>query len=357
MMERLKKLQQHIQTSGFDAFFVRSEQNITYLTGFKGDASRLVVAGDKAILITDGRYTEQARNECNAGVQVLNWKDDLRYHHYTYCQLMKELGVTKLIFEGDRISYAEFRQLEKCELLKLQSEEGIVESFRKVKSKDEIKCLKKAGQISDRALMRVQEIIKPGVSELDVVAELEYQLKKCGAHGLSFNTMVLFGERSSLLHGKPTSKKLKNGEHILFDYGAEYMGYHADISRLMVMGKADEVQKEIHNIVNSAGLSAMEILKDGVSVSDVDTLIRSHIPKKYTSHFYPGIGHGVGLEIHEQPFIKPNSGEYISEGMVITIEPGLYIPTWGGMREEDSILISKTSCESLNKFPRDLIQL
>lgn len=356
-MNRLRKIQDYLVKEGFDAFFVRSEQNITYLTGFKGDSSRLLVTTNRVILITDGRYTEQAQNECDEIVEVVTWLQDLRYSQKTYSYYLNELEVKRLIFEGDRISYTEYNELVKCNLSNLQSKSSLVEELRKIKSDAEIRCLREAGRISDMALQNILTIIKPGLTELDIVAELEYQLKKCGAHELSFETMVLFGERSSLLHGQPGNRELQMGEHILFDFGAEYEGYHADMSRLIVLGKANNKQKEIHNIVNTAGLKASEILMDGVSADAIDSLVRSVIPKEYIKYYYPGIGHGVGLEIHEQPFIKQNSPETISENMVITIEPGLYIPGWGGMRVEDSILVKKTSCESLNAFSRELVEI
>lgn len=356
-MNRIQKLKKYLLTHNFDSFFVTNEQNITYLTGFKGDSSRLIVTQDRTLLITDGRYVEQANNECDKDIEVVTWLKDIRYNHATYSHFLCQLGVSYLAFEGHRITYSEYQELEKCDVSSCSSVSGVIENFRKIKDVEEIDNLKKAGSISDKALMNVIPAIVEGISELDLVAELEYQLKKCGAHALSFETMVLFGERSSLLHGKPGANKLKHGEHILFDFGAEYNGYHADMSRVFTLGKATKKQKEIYNIVNNVGLQVADMLKHGLQSLEVDDFVRSQIPEKYIEYYYPGIGHGVGLEIHEFPFIKQNAKDLIEEDMVITIEPGLYIPKWGGMRAEDSILIRKNTCISLNNFSRDLIEL
>lgn len=353
-MERLKRVLEILESNKIEAFFISSQQNITYITGFTGDSSRLLISSQKVYLITDGRYVEQAQKECDNSIEVITWIEDYRYHHKTYGFIANSLGVSELCFEGNGLVYNEYVELSKINGVSLKAQEGIIEPLRMVKSKNEIEHLKRAGEISDVALEQTVKYIKPNVSEMDIVAELEYRLKKNGADNISFETMVLFGERSSLLHGKPGTRKLKLGDIILFDFGALYQGYHADISRVFVCGKASKEQLKVHDMVNHAGLKVAESLQSGISTLTINKLVREQIQEEYLQYLYPGIGHGTGLEIHELPFIKPNEESILKEGMIITIEPGLYIPNWGGMRNEDSILITKDGCEPLNKFNRDL---
>lgn len=356
-MSNLIKVYKELESAGLDGLFVSSEENIRYLTGFTGEASRLLITAKKTYLITDGRYTEQAQNECGEEVEVFNWIDDRRYQKATYEYLCKKSGIGRLAFEGSYLCYREFFELQKIESLTMQDSSGIIEQFRLIKTPAEIDNLRKAAEISDASLEQIMSVIKPGVSELDLVAELEYAIKKNGAGNISFETMVLFGERTSLLHGKPGRRKLKPGDIILFDFGALYQGYHADISRVLVCGRATDKQLKIHNLVNQAGLMAMDALQDNVSVDDIDRIVRESLPHDFIQYYYPGMGHGTGLQIHEPPFIKQGGQDQIKAGMVITIEPGLYIPGWGGMRVEDSILIKETGCEPLNKFDRNLISV
>ena len=356
-MENLKKVVNELELLELDGIFISSEENITYLSGFTGDSSRLLITTQGSYLITDGRYQEQAEKECEEDIQVFTWIEDNRYQSQTYGHLCTQCGVMKLGFEGSNLCFSEYAELQKMEFVQLQNCQGLVEQFRMVKSPHEIGCLRKAAALSDNSLEAIVDVIKPGVSELDLVAELEYAIKKSGADDISFETMVLFGERSSLLHGKPGSRKLKEGDTLLFDFGALYQGYHADISRVFVCGKAGDEQKKVHQVVNRAGLLVQDVLADTVSTAEVDRIVRDSIPKEYIGYFYPGIGHGTGLQIHEQPFIKQGADDTLKSGMVITIEPGLYIPGWGGMRVEDSILIKENGCEPLNKFSRNLIEI
>ncbi|MCW3805376.1 M24 family metallopeptidase [Plebeiibacterium marinum] len=351
------KVLNKLEQLNLDALFVSSEENIRYLTGFTGDSSRLLITPDGSYLITDGRYREQAEQECGTGIQVFTWIKDQRYQALTYWYLCTQSRVQRLGFEGGNLSFSEYEELQKIESVLLQNCNGVVEEFRQVKSAVEIDCLRKAASLSDESLESIVGFIKPGVSELDLVAELEYAIKRSGADDISFETMILFGERTSLLHGKPGSRKLKEGDTILFDFGALYKGYHADISRVFVCGKASEEQKKVHQIVNTAGLGVLDVLRNGGSTAEVDRVVRNAIPKDYLEYFYPGIGHGTGLQIHEEPFIKQGNNEELRSGMVLTIEPGLYIPGWGGMREEDSILIHDKGCDPLNKFSRDLLEI
>ena len=356
-MNRIEELRKVLSQYNIDALFVKSESNITYLSGFTGGSSRLIISSDDAVLITDGRYLEQALKECSEDISVVSWLNDERYSHKTYGHVLRNLCAINLGFQSNELTFSEYTELNKLERIELNPLSGIVEPLRQIKSVEEIKKLRTACEISDKALNDTLKIINPGISELELTAELEYNLKINGAENISFDTIVLFGERTSLLHGKPSGRKLEAGDIILFDFGALYQGYHADISRVMMCAKANSKQREMYNIVDKIGINAMNELKSGISAKTIATKTFELIPKEYQKFFYPGMGHGVGLQIHENPFIKYDSEDMILKNMVLTIEPGLYIPGWGGMRIEDTVLITENSCEPLNQFDRRLLEL
>jgi Xaa-Pro aminopeptidase len=308
--------------------------------------------------MTDGRYTEQAAKECYPGVEVFKWIDNKRYAVETYQYIMDVSGIKKIGYEENIISVAEFETVKKSlgEPLLIACS-GIVETLRQQKSEDEITNLRTASEISDRALELTIPYIKPGVSELELAARLEFFLKSNGADNLSFDTLIISGARTSLLHGKPSNKPIEPGDLILFDFGALYKGYHADISRTLALGKATSEQKEVHGIIRKAQADAVASLKPGISCKVPDNAVREVIPEKYINHYYPGLGHGVGLQIHEEPFLGQAYDYTLAQNMTITIEPGIYIPGWGGIRIEDSVVIRETGAESLNHFPRDLMEL
>lgn len=354
-MTRIDKLYTILDAENIDGFFISSVPNITYLTGFTGDSSRLLVSRSRCILITDGRYTEQAANECYLGVEVFKWIDNKRYAIDTYAHLVRECEVKKLAFEGDILTFNEFEVLKNGLVnVELVSLSGITEGIRQVKDSGEIANLRRACAITDKALADTLPFIKTGVSEIEIAARLEYNMRMKGAEGLSFETIVLSGPKTSLLHGHPGERKLEKGDWLLFDYGALYKGYHADSSRAFIIGEADAQQKELYSVVQQAQTAAVKVLKPGIAGKVADDEVRKHIPSKYLELYYPGLGHGVGLEIHEQPFLGQTCTTVLQENMVVTIEPGIYLPGQGGLRIEDTVLITAQGAEVLTQFPREL---
>jgi Xaa-Pro aminopeptidase len=354
-MKRLTALKQELKNKGVDGFFTSSVSNITYLTGFTGDSSRLFISSDRCVLITDGRYTEQAQMECPSDVEVFKWMDNKRYAIETYRHIMDIPEIRSLGIEGNILTYSEFETLKNSLVnTRLVPINGSVEKLRQLKDFLEIECLRTACSISDKALELTVPFIKVGITELELAAHLEYNLKTKGAENLSFDTLIISGTRTSLLHGKPSNKKLEYGDLILFDFGALYKGYHADISRTFVLGHADEKQREIYNIIKKAQHEAVYSLKSGISSQIPDQMVRKNIPEKYLEYYYPGLGHAVGLQIHEEPFLGQAYESILDKDMAITIEPGIYIPGWGGIRIEDTVVITENGAESLTRFPRDL---
>jgi Xaa-Pro aminopeptidase len=357
-MKRILLFIKALKEKKMDGYFTSSVSNITYLTGFTGDSSRLFVSPDRCVLMTDGRYTEQARNECPTEVEVFKWIEDKRYAMETYQSIMNVPAVKTLGIEGDVLTVSEFdtvkRSLTNTQLVPI---DGIVEKLRQQKDSYEIDCLRTAGAISDKALELTVPFIREGITELELATRLEYNLKTNGAENLSFDTLIISGARSSLLHGKPSDKKLERGDLVLFDFGAMYKGYHADISRTFILGKASAQQKEVYYVIQMAQEEAVKSLKAGISSLIPDKTVRSIIPEKYIGYYYPGLGHGVGLQIHEQPFLRQGSDGALEKNMTLTIEPGIYIPGWGGIRIEDSVVITDNGAESFNHFPRELQEL
>jgi Xaa-Pro aminopeptidase len=341
-----------------DGMLLISEPNISYLTGFSGDSSRLLVSKMGCVFLTDGRYTEQAVKEIHPEIEVFKWIDDKRYGIETYQKFVDAFQITNLGFESDIMSFAIHQKFEHgVKNVQMIPTEGLVETLRMVKNEKEIEILRHACKISDKALELALPLIKAGITEKELAAHLEFNMKMEGADDISFPTIILFGNRTSLLHGGPGDTKLQNGDFVQFDFGALYHGYHADMSRTFVIGKASQKQKELYKIMQTAEMKAIESLKHGVEGNYPDTIVRQVIPDSYINDYYPGLGHGVGLVIHEEPFIKNSSNFTFQSGMVVTIEPGVYIPGWGGMRIEDTVLVKENGYEMLTHFPRELMEL
>jgi len=357
-MKRITRLLHSLNEKQLEGYFTSSVANITYLTGFTGDSSRLLITPGRCVLMTDGRYTEQARMECPRDIEIVKWIDNKRYASETYAHLIGETGIKSLGFESNILTYAEFETLRKgLDRVEFKNCDGTVEVIRQQKDQEEINHLRTACEISDKALELTLPHIRDGISELELVAHLEFALKTNGAENLSFDTMVLSGSKTSLLHGKPGEKKLQRGDLVLFDFGALYKGYHADVSRTFVLGEATSRQKEVYHLIQRAQMEAVLSLMPGISAQVPDQKVRKILTEPYLSSYYPGLGHGVGLQIHEEPFLGQTSVGILKENMIVTIEPGIYIPGWGGIRIEDTVLIQEHSSVCLSEFPRELMIL
>jgi len=357
-MNRIHKLIEKMSAAGIDGYLITSESNVTYLSGFTGDSSTLLVSPKGCVFFTDGRYTEQAEMECHKDIKVIKWLENKRNGIESYGKFVSDLAITSLGIEGDYINFTLYSRLNQgLDGVEMKSVTGLVETLRMVKDQDEINALRTASEISDKALELTVPYIKAGVTEMELIARLEYNLKMNGAEGLSFDSMILSGTKTSLLHGNPDSKQLEKGDFVLFDFGALYKGYHADMSRTFVIGHADEKQKELYEIIKRAEMESIQTLKAGITGKVPDDKVRSIIPEKYIEYYYPGLGHGVGLQVHEDPFLGATSEFVLEEGMTVTVEPGIYIPGYGGLRIEDTVLVKKDSYEIFNKFPRELTVL
>jgi len=235
---------------------------------------------------------------------------------------------------------------------------GDVDALRQIKSEEELEYLEKAEAIGDLAFEKILTILKPGMTELEVAAELEYQMKKAGAENFSFSTIVASGLNSSMPHAIPGEKKLEEGDFVTMDFGCTYKGYCSDMTRTVVLGKASEKQKEIYNTVLKAQLAALDAIKAGVTGKSVDKVARDIITEAgYGECFGHGLGHSVGLFIHEEPRLSPAGETVLEENMIETVEPGIYVPGFGGVRIEDMVAVTKDGCKNFTHSPKELIEI
>lgn len=365
MKNRIQLLLENMKAEKKDAFFISDESNITYLTGFTGEAAYAIISLSGCVLMTDGRYDEQARNECKLNpenIEVAKWFNPKRPDPETISFYLKKFDIEKLMYNDSSLSVRKFNTIKKTIEnsglnIELWPITGEVEKLRAVKDELEIEYIRKACQIADKALEQLTGKIKVGVSELELVANLEYNMKMLGAENISFDTIILSGDKTSSPHGKPSDKRLEKGDFLQIDFGALYKGYHSDMSRTFIIGEASERQIELYNMMLEATVKSTEILKPGITAKVPDDVVRTIITDEYIESYYPGLGHGVGLDVHEGPSLSQSTKDLIEENNVVTIEPGVYVPGWGGMRIEDTILVTKDGYEVLSKFPRELMVL
>lgn len=358
-MSRVKRIVEMMLMDNVDAYLIVSDENLRYLSGFNGsDSYILLTRNNHKFFITDARYTEQAENECPDYI-VVNWRKDNK----SLAEVVKEIcikeNVRTLAFEEKNMSFSLYSKLKEVfEDINIKPIKSYMETLRYVKEAYEILNMKKACAISMKALDKLFGYIRPGITEKDATSELEYYMKKYGADGIGFDTILLSGSRTSLLHGKPSNKKIEEGDLLLVDFGAKYNGYICDMTRTVVVGKASEKQREIYNLVKLAQQRAIETMQVGASgklpFRAVDDTVRG---TKYYEYLYKGVGHGVGLDVHEEPFLGERSNNILKKNCIITIEPGIYIPSFGGVRIEDMVLINDGCNEIMTDMPRDLLEI
>ncbi|MCX7885192.1 MAG: Xaa-Pro peptidase family protein [Caloramator sp.] len=354
--KRIAMFRQQFDTIGIDAALIISDVNRNYLTGFTGDESFAIITKDKAFFITDSRYTEQAKNEVK-NFEIIEYKAPSVYDYIK--KIVIDNGIKRIGFEEDRINFLQYMKfkefLEGIELVKL---DGAVEKLRIIKDEDEIEYISKAAQIADEAFLHILDFIKPNMKEKDVALELEFFMRQKGASKSSFDSIVASGKRSSLPHGVASDKVIEKGDFLTLDFGCLYEGYCSDMTRTIVIGKADDRQKEIYNIVLEANEAALKAIRPNMACCEIDKIARDIITNKgYGDRFGHGLGHGVGREIHESPRVSVLSKDVLEVGMVITDEPGIYIPEYGGVRIEDLILVTEDGYKVLSKSPKELIEL
>lgn len=339
-----------LKAKKIDAFFVGNLKNLHYLTGFTGSSGFAIITGDKGFFFTDFRYKEQAEYE------VKKWETIIEKGKRTNTlrSIIKKLGIKTLGFETN-ISYSLFDLLNK-NAISLLPVKNFIERFRTFKNEEEMINIKKAIQRAEDAFLKVKPYIKTGLRENELALRLEYQLKKGGCRNIPFDIIVASGKNSSMPHAKPSEKKIIEGDLVIIDWGGECNGYFSDMTRTLLLdGKDISEKKKIYDIVNTARDKAIMTAKEGVKAKEIDSTARDIIKKEgYSSFFGHATGHGVGLDVHESPSISQISSERISESMVFTVEPGIYIPDLGGVRIEDMVTIKEGSAVVLTTLPRGI---
>jgi Xaa-Pro aminopeptidase len=341
MNNRLKKLRRQFAGKEIDGIFITQSENRRYLSGFDGSAGFLIISARKSVLATDFRYTEQAVAEAPDFeiLRIANKIDDW------FPGLVDEMGIRALGFESGDVSFGFHRQLrETLRKKKIKAVivpvEGLVESVRAVKEPGEITLMKKAAAITDNAYESVLPMIKPGVTETRVAWELEKAMREKGSQALPFEIIVASGPRAALPHARPTERVMEDGDPVVIDMGAKYEGYASDLSRTLCVGTPDDTFRKVYNTVLKAQQAAANMISKGTTGKAADYTARQIIRKAgYGEAFGHSLGHGVGLAAHELPRLGPNSEDALTEGMVFTIEPGIYLSGWGGVRIEDTVVM------------------
>ena len=340
-----------------DALLVTSLANVRYLTGFSGSSALLLVSQRETLLITDFRYQTQAADEVGDAARVLIEPQSL--WSGLWQQLSQLAGVQVIGFESAHLLHRDFHRLmEAGARWQWRPTLDLVEGLRERKDPDEVMRIERAGEVAIRALERTLAEVRVGMTELQVAGILEHALRDEGSEGFPFPSIVATGPRSALPHARASSAKIRDGDILLMDFGAEVAGYCADITRTVVVGRATDEQREVYDVVRKANEQASHDIRPGMTGRDADAIARGYIERRgFGELFGHGLGHGVGLEVHEAPRLARTAEGALSEGAVVTIEPGVYRPGWGGVRIEDDVVLDADGPRILTKFTRELIEL
>ena len=353
----VEKLLTYMEEYNLDGFYVSKPENVRYISGFSGEDSSLLVTRSKKYFLTDPRYTEQAALECPQ-FELYNWRTPGKTIGDAVEVIAKKENLRIIGFESEYITVAKYTQLQNTEGVEFVPTSEVIELFRSIKSIQEIEYSKAACEIASRAFDKICKEIRIGITEKEIASKLSHFMVMEGADTKPYGGIVISGARTSLLHGIPSSKAIEYGDLVLMDYGCQYHGYLSDMTRTVVVGKASSRQKEIYELEKQMVSDVEEILKPGVtSVEAYNASIHAIKNTEYLPYHYSGIGHGVGLFVHESPFIGANGSYVLAPNNIITVEPGIYIPGWGGIRIEDQVLITEMGCENLIKATKELIEL
>lgn len=354
MKKRLIKLRKFMNEHGLQCMLISKPENRRYFSGFSGSAGMLLISLHSNKLLTDFRYIEQATAQATL-YEIVRYSNNIGK---TLADVIKPLDVTKVGFEGDFVTFDGYNELmghlHSVNLVPVQ-----LDNLRMMKDETEIIAIKKAVEIADNAFSQILSFIKPGMSEQEVALELEYYMRKFGAEKPAFDTIMASGKRGALPHGRASQKIIEIGDFVTMDFGAVYDGYHSDITRTICMGKATARQQEVYEIVLAAQLAGVQAVTPGKVGKEVDAVSRKIIIDAGFGEFFGhGLGHGLGLNIHEEPRLSPaNIHTVLMKDMVVTVEPGIYLPDWGGVRIEDTVLVSDKGCQILTASNKQLIEL
>lgn len=365
-LARMSRLRERLEREGLDALFVTNLTNIRYLCGFTGSSAQLLVGAESATFFSDGRYRTQAGDEVEeAAVEIY---PNLKERPPIVRAAAQRMKVARLGFES---AYVPVRGREMpspadglpdleaiFERMQLLPTADLVEDLRRVKEPEELALIRTAAEMADDGFAYILEQVQVGRTEREVALDLEFYLRRQGADGVSFEPIVAAAERSALPHARPTGRTVEKGRYLLFDLGCVYRGYCSDLTRTVVVGPADDRHREVYEVVARANAAGIDAARPGRKGAEVDRSAREVIAAAgYPEAFSHGLGHGVGIEVHEQPRLSTISEHELEPGEVVTIEPGAYFPGWGGVRIEDLVVLTADGVDVLSRSPKDLIVL
>lgn len=353
--KRLKNIRAKMKLRNTDAVLITKRENYMYLSGFTGTSAVIYISFQRAVLLTDFRYVEQAASQAT-DFEIIQYTGSL---YDALNRLIEGDSTHRLSFEDGHMTFFDYSEYSS----KLKVEEmvplgHVMEELRRIKDESELVLIKEAVDIADKVFTHILPFIKPGVAEIELASEMEHHMRRLGATGPSFETIIASGKRASMPHGVASNKKIEYGDVITMDFGALHQGYCSDITRTVFLGKPDEELKKIYHIVLQANLKGLEAVRSEVTGREVDSLVRSFIAQAgYDGRFGHGLGHGVGLEIHEEPSLSMRGDLVLRDGMVVTVEPGIYIPDLGGIRIEDMVVVRGEGADILTSSDKELIVL
>ena len=355
MLERIEKVKTYLEKG--QAVILFEIPNRIYFTGFSSSAGAVIITSDNAYFLVDFRYFEKAKQIVKSAEVLLCERLYLQIG-----EIINKEKVNKVFVETESISLAKFNALKEAlpniEISKEDTVERFIYRLRSIKSQTELKFIKAAQSITDRAFSYILERIEIGRSEKEIALELEFFMRKNGADGIAFETIAISGNNTSLPHGVPTDNKIEKGDFFTMDFGASVNGYCSDMTRTVAVGEVGEFQKEVYKTVLTAQKEALKKIKEGVVCKDVDAVARNLINSfGFEGCFGHGLGHSVGLEIHESPSFNLRDETVLESGVVITVEPGIYLENQFGVRIEDMVCVTKSGFENLTASPKDLITI
>jgi Xaa-Pro aminopeptidase len=354
--DRSGRLRARLDGAGCDAVLVTNLTNIRYLTGFTGSSALVLVTADDLLFVTDGRYRDQATRQLTearvaARVEIGRTSEEQRDH------LAKVVGgLSRLGLEAENVTWAQQRRFatEWFEGTEMVATDGLVEDLRRVKDAGEVARIKAACAMADAALAAVRHRLGEGATEAEVALELEWQMRRLGADGPSFDTIVASGPNGAMPHHRAGERRITDGDLVVIDFGALVDGYHSDMTRTVMVGQPTETQRRMLDAVHASQAAGVAAVRSGVEARDVDEACRAVLRDAgWEDAFVHGTGHGVGLDIHESPRVSPTAPGSLSDGHVVTVEPGVYLPEHGGVRIEDTVVVTADGCRTLTLAPKD----
>jgi len=355
---RRQKLVSRLKGASAPALLISNETNVTWLTGFTGDSSYLLLGPDICLIISDGRYTTQLRQEC-PGLKAYI-RPPAEAIIAATCKVVKQAKLQKLGVEADTLSLAQAEKLRsEVKSLELVPTSGLVEELRQIKDSEEIAEIREAIRLAEKGFDVLRAELRGEQTEAEVAHNLEHTLRKFGATGCSFPPIIAVGPRAALPHARPTDVRISEDDFVLVDWGASTRsGYKSDLTRILATAKISPKLERVYGVVLKAQLAAIRAIRPGARGCDIDAVARRVIDDAgFGKHFTHSLGHGIGLNIHEGPRLSAASDAPLKAGMVVTVEPGIYIEGWGGVRIEDDVLVTRSGCEVLTSVPKDLANI